>query len=205
MEQSPDGRVLAAGQAQDRDDLTPKVWIVDATTLEIRRTVRLGETDFPFDLSFSPDGRRLAIGGSLGVINVLDTATWRRTQEPVKVHDQFLQQVEWMPDSLTVFTSGADGTVSLYDAERGLVRGRPLPASSDLQVASGLEQGYTHLIPPTNDEIVAHSGERPGHRYPLDPSRWLDQACAVAGRNLTRDEWARYLPSRPYHRTCTDR
>ena len=27
-------------------------------------------------------------------------------------------------------------------------------------------------------------------------------ACDIAGRNLTRAEWAQYLPGEPYHATC---
>jgi hypothetical protein len=39
--------------------------------------------------------------------------------------------------------------------------------------------------------------------WDLDPHHWLGAACAIAGRNLTRAEWNRYLGAlRPYHRTC---
>jgi hypothetical protein len=31
---------------------------------------------------------------------------------------------------------------------------------------------------------------------------WEAEACAVAGRNLTRSEWAELLPRRPYRSTC---
>ena len=40
------------------------------------------------------------------------------------VHDTGVLQVEWLDDGRTVVTSGVDGTVSLFDAERGLVRAR---------------------------------------------------------------------------------
>jgi len=32
--------------------------------------------------------------------------------------------------------------------------------------------------------------------------RPLQQACALAGRGLTRDEWARYVAGLPYQNTC---
>jgi len=48
-------------------------------------------------------------------------------------------------------------------------------------------------------------GDRSGRRYPLDPSVWLDEACAiVAGRDLTPAEWDRYLPGRDDQPTCSD-
>ena len=36
----------------------------------------------------------------------------------------------------------------------------------------------------------------------VDPMVWRQQACALAGRNLTRAEWARYLPGEPPRPTC---
>jgi len=109
-----------------------------------------------------------------------------------------------MSDSSTVVTSGADGMVSLYDARRGQVRGVRLPGSAGQKNVSYLAQGYTYLVPPdAANEIVVLSGDRPGHRYPMDPAGWLKEACAIAGRDLTQAEWDRYLPDRAYHHTCS--
>lgn len=201
MEPSPDGRVLAVASAEPGPDV---VWILDAATLDKQQTLRPGDNDGVFDLSFSPDGQRLAVGGELGLLHVFDTSTWQRAQDPVQVHNQFIQQVEWMSDGKTVATAGADATVALYDSGRDLVRAVPLPASSETDVSGNLQQGYTHLVPGMTDEIIALSGERSGRAYPLDPSEWLSLACDIAGRDLTRDEWARYLPDRPYGPTCGD-
>jgi hypothetical protein len=30
----------------------------------------------------------------------------------------------------------------------------------------------------------------------------MDHACAIAGRNFSRDEWRDVFPDRPYRRTC---
>jgi len=29
---------------------------------------------------------------------------------------------------------------------------------------------------------------------PLDPERWVERACDIVGRDLTSDEWQRYVP-----------
>jgi len=29
---------------------------------------------------------------------------------------------------------------------------------------------------------------------PLNPERWIEKACQVVGRDLTREEWDRYVP-----------
>lgn len=37
----------------------------------------------------------------------------------------------------------------------------------------------------------------------IDPQVWREQACNLAGRNLTDDEWSRYLPDLgPRQATC---
>ena len=41
-----------------------------------------------------------------------------------------------------------------------------------------------------------------GVRLALSPEAWKDEACAVAGRELTAREWADALPSRKYLPVC---
>jgi len=36
----------------------------------------------------------------------------------------------------------------------------------------------------------------------VSASSWLAHACAVAGRNLTKEEWRRFVPGHPYRKTC---
>ena len=199
IETSPDGNLLAVATDNGGD---VGVWLLDADTLEERAVLALDPDDNPHDVSFSPSGGQLAVGGRLGVLSLFDVATGRLASEPVSMHDGFIQQVEWTLDGETIVTSGVDGRVALYDARNDIVRAVPLPGSSDPRVSANL-QGYTHLLPDIDGEIVALSGERTGHVYPLDPAVWLAQACAIAGRDLTQGEWARYLPERPYRRTCS--
>jgi len=134
------------------------------------------------------------VGGEPGTLSVLDVATGRRLHRPAQVHTDFVQHVEWLDDT-TVATSGMDGMVTLYDADRGLVRAK-MPGSS------GGEPGYTYLTSATADEVTALTGAADARRYSLDPARWLEYACVVAGRDLSRDEWSTYLPDRPYRPGC---
>jgi WD40 repeat protein len=200
MELSPDQRLLAVGMAVGPVDNPPpgEVKLLDADTLEVERVLTIGSGDGPLDVSFSPDGTMLAAGGWQGQLAVFDVASGRLLHTPDRVHNEWLTQVEWLADGRTVVTTGMDGMISLYDAERGLVR-VALPASTDLGF------GYTYLTSISPDEVTAMSGAKPGRSYPLDPDRWLDYACLVAGRDLTEDEWASYLEERPYQRTCTGR
>jgi hypothetical protein len=39
--------------------------------------------------------------------------------------------------------------------------------------------------------------------WDLDPAVWRERACEAAGRNLTQEEWATFLPEdEPYNVTC---
>jgi DNA-binding SARP family transcriptional activator/WD40 repeat protein len=191
IEFSPNHKLLAVAIAD-----SPQIKILDADSYRVLRTLTLESGEALYDLSFSHDGLRLAAGGHRGLLHVFDTTTWRPTFEPVRVHNDELLQVEWTPDDRTVISSGVDGTVVLLDVTRARIRAEPFSGSSEPG------QGYTYLIPGSVDELVVLGGDRAGHRYPMQPAKWLARACTVAGRNLTDQEWSRYIPGLKHRDTC---
>jgi hypothetical protein len=41
--------------------------------------------------------------------------------------------------------------------------------------------------------------------WDVDPALWQQRACAIVGRNLSREEWKLYLPAgTPYRATCPE-
>jgi WD40 repeat protein len=199
LEFSPNGAVLAVGAAIGGVVLPDEeVLVLDGTTYQVEHVLSLPDGAYPFDLSFSPDGRMLGVLGDNPLLTVFDTETWEPLHDPVRVHDGFGRQVEWLADGATVVTSASDGTVSLYDVTRDLVRVHGIPGSADGR------SGNTAIFPPESQEIVAVTEDGPGRRYPMAVEKWVEYACLVAGRDLTEDEWARFVPTRGYERTCTD-
>jgi DNA-binding SARP family transcriptional activator/WD40 repeat protein len=198
VELSPDRELLAVANAE-----TEQIHLLDAQTLVKRRTLALTDGERTWDLSFSPDGRWLAAGGELGLLHIFDTRIWGLVHQPAQVQPASVTQVEWLPGGNTIATAGtgADAAVSLYDVGRGLMRARPLPAST---TTAAVGFAFAHLIPGTDGEIIALNGDQPGRRYQLHPSTWLTRACAIADRNLTRDEWDAYIPGRAYEQTCPE-
>jgi WD40 repeat protein len=188
-----EGRRLAVGSNNSSE-----VVVMDPATLDVSRRVPLRVGDSMWALAFSPDGRLLAGGGESGKVHVIDTATWQ-AQEAVAVRAFGpTSQLGWLPDNRTAVSAGADADAVLFDVERAVVRMDPLPASNDGT------PGYTSMLPGTDGELALFVDDRPGIRYPLDPRTWLRAACDVAGRDLTRAEWERYLPGRPWAPTCSD-
>jgi len=39
----------------------------------------------------------------------------------------------------------------------------------------------------------------------MQPSAWIERACAMVTRNRTRAEWMQYFPSEDYRATCPQR
>ncbi len=187
---SPDGRwIVVAGGGQ---------WmtVLDAETIGMEAQLRLDEPEEITDVAFSRDGRFLAGVGSSGQLRLFDIGTWS-ARGAVPLPGGPGVQVEWLADDRTVVTAGADGTVSLFDIERPLVHPRALSSPERPGVAA-------HLMPEPSDEIVLLRADGTGHRYPLDPAMWLRNACTLTGRDLSRQEWERYLPDRAYQPTCSD-
>jgi DNA-binding SARP family transcriptional activator/WD40 repeat protein len=190
MEVSPDGGSVAVASANSSE-----LVILDAGTLAVRHTIPVD--DRLWDLSFSSDGQAIVAIGGRGALHVIDPVGGT-AREPVPVHDGPALDVEWLKDDRTVVSVGHDGRVLLYDTERELLRSGPLPAST------GTEPGNARLVPDPAEEMVLLNDQWTGLRYPLDPAVWLREACAVAGRDLTRHEWDRFLPGRPWEPTCSD-
>jgi hypothetical protein len=65
-------------------------------------------------------------------------------------------------------------------------------------------QAPTFIVPGPTEDLVILGDQEWVMSYPMTPSAWLRAACEIAGRDLTRAEWDRYLPGHPYTTTCTD-
>jgi WD40 repeat protein len=87
----------------------------------------------------------------------------------------------------------ADGTVVLRDVATGQHVGPPLVAASN-QPASVRFDGAGNLIVSTEDGGL--------WRWNVSLPAMLDRACAIAGRNLTSQEWADLHTNRPYIKAC---
>jgi WD40 repeat protein len=193
---SPDGHTVAVSSRQKGGLWDGQVNIYDLDDFSVRGAVNFNETEEVFtDISFSPNGQRLALTGRSGELYLYDLGSGDTSRETI-VSGEALLQAEWLPDSRTLAISSADGAVRLFDTARRQPRGPAISVAGDRRPA------HVHLVPVTGDELVALSGERPGRRWSLDPDDWVERACAIAGRTLTRDEWAQYLPDRPYRPVC---
>ncbi|MBA4067278.1 MAG: hypothetical protein C0501_26935 [Isosphaera sp.] len=115
---SPDGKLLAtAGRNPKADRGEVKVWEV-ATRREVA-TIEAGETDIRA-VAFSPDGQALvyAGGGRSDELVTWDLAK-KQARMPFLGHKGTVTSVGWSADGKVLVSSGADGTVRVWNAASG--------------------------------------------------------------------------------------
>ncbi|WP_028066982.1 nSTAND1 domain-containing NTPase [Solirubrobacter soli] len=189
---SPDGRTLAITTAGPDD--TGRVVIVDAATH--RLLASLPDTETVTDLArFTPDGRFVVAGSWKGWARVWSTKTWKPASRRFTGH---AGRVEWQStsaDGETLATGGPEGSIRLWDLRSQRAFGAPLPAIPNHYALPQFTPDGTYLF------AITDAGR--AYRWDMRPSSWARHACDVAGRPLTRAEWAAALPDRAYAPACT--
>ena len=149
-------------------------------------------------VAFSADDRILATGGGSGVVRFWDAATGGRnggaSGHEVQANACWIESLEFSPDGRVLLASGCDGSARLFDASSRQEIGSPLQGP-------GNESNSAVFAPDGRRIFVAYRGGL-GFVWNVTLGAWKEHACVVAGRNLTRAEWERYLPERPYEQVC---
>lgn len=147
-------------------------------------------------LAFSPDGSRLAAA---------ECADARCAVSRVRIwqmHDGSLittlngqtgrvWSLAFNADASWLASGDDSGRVWLWDAKGGAALGPPLAAGNG--AVSALAFAPDALLAATGDTL---------YRWPAGVDAWMKQACAIANRNLTIDEWAFYLEGERYRAAC---
>ena len=151
----------------------------------------------PAWLDVSPDGTRLAVGATTGEVGVIDLGSGEWVRPPIDAHGGWVQRVAYAPDGATFASSGNDGQVTLWDGRTGERLATLVPGGPNVWAAVEFQpDGHTLLVAGRDGAV---------HTMDTRLESWIDRACAVAGRNLTEDEWAEAIGDRPYHETCPPR
>ena len=139
---------------------------------------------------FSPDGRWLAIGWDSGLVELWDTRSWQVHDSWVAVRDGGVSSLAFTPDTRSLLVGGAS-TASVWNIDEG-------EAGATLEV-DPLRTGASVAVAARNDgaTIATYTTDTGVQLWDVAPEHLLDQACEVAGRNLTHQEWDEVLPDRP--------
>jgi WD40 repeat protein len=196
---SPGARV-AAGSIDEGQTL--RLWNA-ATGRVLSRELAGGS---PAALAFSRDGRLLASSSwNDSTIRIWDAATGgpvtRLLGERPSDALAFNSNGTLLAAATFEFVAGAETRAfQLWDVTRGELLG-----SRDLVAGSG--QGFNDVaklaFAPSGDALAVLGLGATPLILDLKPSSWQAIACRVAGRDLTRVEWAGYVgDAHPYERVC---
>ncbi len=147
----------------------------------------------PYGVTLSRDGSTLAMGSlGLSTVIVIDVATGGVHGVPV---DGLVSTLGITPDGSQLMLAMFDGSVRLYDVAERRVPTVVWDGTGAFSSSPGWYDDET-------SSMWIHSG---GEllSIPLDPGRWVESACQIVGRDLTREEWDRLVPGdEPLRSVC---
>ncbi len=187
---SDDGTLLAVGFGGGG---VPRAEVWDVARRSRVATMEGGPEGDALSVALTPDGERLALGGYGKVVRLWDV----RTRKLIHVLDTGrggATSLEFSADGSILAVSGfGEPAASLWDVDTGTQIGPSLTAGRRTAMLDLSADGRQLLLTLANGE---------GAVFDVDPESWARRACALANRALTREEWERYLPGRPYAPAC---
>jgi len=185
---TPDGGILASG-AQDG---LVRLWDVGQRKLvkELK-----GHEEPVSGLAFSPDGQILASSSGDRTVRLWNPKTGRQLiGSPLTGLDTSLTGVAFDPDGKTLGASSLNGRIYFWDVESR----NPIGAG-----LRGPEEAINLAFHP-DGKLLASGNDRSVLLFDLRSEAWRSEACRTVGRNLTKDEWRKFLRREPYQQTCPE-
>ncbi len=214
----PHGRLLVSGfdpnptsgatpASPGRVDSRPpnqRLGILDVGTHRLVAQTDLGDIDFPTALAWSRDGTRLAVGTYAGTLALYNAATLSLQVNAGVVDPGSVKTESFAPDDRTLLTAGTSGGINFYTVPDLRRLGEQLIIGNGANNGGafawfgdrGQVEGYApDPTKPTTDQqrwFVFHA----------DPVSLVSIACRLAGADMTRPQWQRFVGARPYEHVC---
>jgi WD40 repeat protein len=142
-----------------------------------------------FTVAFSPDGHIAATGSVNGTVQFRDARTFQPLGAPVASNGGPVLRLAFSPDGSLLaagdFSVSSNSSTRLIDVATRQPIGDAFPGAS----------GYVSFSP--DGTTVAMSSPSATLLWDLDIATWREQACQIAGGNLTATEMRKYLPNDP--------
>jgi WD40 repeat protein len=184
---SPGGKLLASGS----EDKTVLLW--DVASSEPRLLFKsVGKSiGVIWSLSFSRDGKKLAVGGETG-ITLFDVKGSGLNPSGI-FQSTPAASLAFSPDG-KMLASGSQNDVSLWDIE----------AERSLHLLSGHAGSVRSIAFSPDGKLLASAGNDGSFiLWETDPQAWIARACKAAKRKeLTPEEWKKYLVDQSRRKTC---
>jgi WD40 repeat protein len=160
--------------------------------------------------AFAPDSERLAAGTGSGLVLQWNVPDQTVIEPPFEGDEGAIGGVAYSPDGALVATSRAGlSTTQLWRADTAAgFAGTFVPGALPYTERTFDLDHFLADRPtfsPSGDRLVTTGLDGATVSWTLDPDRWRDAACAIAGRELTEGEWRQYLPDRDPYPLCQGR
>jgi WD40 repeat protein/energy-coupling factor transporter ATP-binding protein EcfA2 len=171
------------------------IYFWDATTGERVGEPLPGKSGYVVSLVFHPlDPDLLAVGsmdGTVSMWNVRSRAAGISFDNPGRIN-----ALAFSPDGALLAVATNSYRFSLYDAATGQVFGRFFKEHDAWVIGFAFSADGETLYSVANDRTVV--------LHDLRPEYWAERSCRFANRDLTEEEWERYLGDTRYQKTCAD-
>lgn len=190
---SPDGKTLAGAS------WTGNVILVNLVDNSYTTLVQDSKARV-LTVRFTPRGDGLAYGGedkenTRGFVRLFDFKS-RETRQ-FSGHRAGVNDIEFSPDGALMASAGSDKRLLMWVLEN----------PGDLPITMSNNTGFVWDIAFTakSDYLIATCSESEIRVWPTDPSLLAEKICPQLKRNMTQDEWTKYvgrLDDIPYESTC---
>lgn len=146
------------------------------------------------DVVFSHNGQFIAIGDENGDLRLWDTKTKTMVEE-LKGHKARVNSIAFTNDDKLLASASYDGTIQLWVMDK----------LGELPIVLKDNDSYIWDIAFTGEGLYLIAGGNNGETrvWPTDVSKMASELCGKLNRNMTDDEWKRYIgTSVEFRNTC---
>lgn len=184
---SPDAQTLASGSW----DKTILLW--DVNQPQVEPILLKGHAEGIRAVAFSPDGQILA-SGSFQEIFLWNTNHPQEMPFSLQGHTDYVLSVAFSHDGQTLVSSSTDNSIRLWDMNH--LQNEPI-------VLRGHVNGVNAVAFSPDGQMLASGSDDSTVRLWLWRTETLAEVgCQMVWRNLSAEEWQRYIGDEPYRRTC---